>query len=1238
MPYLTRIVVAALALLALSSDHPLDAATAEVQVREVAVGLNGDARVQFLVLEQLGGGQNLWGPQPGETQARALLQFFDAAGRETGVFAFPENPGTGGSLLTLVATAEFARLPGMPMPDVIIPPLLVAGAGSVCFSTNPLGAAPEARRDCVTYTLPITDAVSVRRSGTVDGAATFVRTAAPTPVNLAGQRATLQASSLVSQGEALFHRETFQGNGRTCATCHAPEHSLGLQPSAVTRRFQTVGGTYDSLFIAEQAPSAFDDGFDYGLNRLVLEAPVRADAPCTGDLRGLVQATSGGRAKVIARLSPTVYLVGGGLAPRLSGVVTDGVCAASVLSVVAGDLGAVPNASVAGLEDPRRLRTSALFLENVDGFQNPAVFRKSPHLLNMRFTAPFGFSGDVSDLRTFSGNAITQHFPRTLARSHSSATPDFRLPTTAELAALEAFMLAQEFPAGPDPAKFNLDRFVVTAAQRRGRDAFFGNQAKCSRCHGGPVLATTTVSVQGKPVGVNAAFDTGIARREISVPQLFNVVNLAPLFHDGSAATVREAVDFYDGPVFNNSPAGRAIGGINIPGNVRRDITAFLEALVAGDRAPSIQSDPANQTVTAGGTAVFEVEAVGVPTPSFVWQVSNDGGTTWEAVTNGGGVRGAATPALVIAPVDGTWHNARFRVVVSNVVGTVTSASAALTVRIPTPPPPAVPVSPEPFGQVDTPRQNAEGVTGAVAITGWVLDDVGVEAVRIYRTCLPSDDSAACQTVAGIRAVYISDAAFLEGARPDIAAIYPDWPNAARAGWGALVLTNMLRDGVTTFHVAATDRDGRLTWLGRSITDHTPTTITLANETIARPFGAIDVPVPGATVSGMVNVFGWALTPDTNTLQGDADVVVPVDGRTMVVFIDGQPLSTVAFNQCRGSVGNPVPAGVYCDDDVASAFGVGLPQPVFTPRVANTTRFRNLDAGQGAIGSFTFDSRSLADGTHTLAWSVTDSAGRTEGIGSRFFRVQNPTAPASRTTAPPSDTFSIVGHPLTGRQGFAVNTPWQRLDTDEAGVAQVRIPVSSRVEIDLGEVTGGYLRTASGLSALPPGAVVSGRMFTWMPAPGFLGTFQFTFPTTDPGGAVRVDVTIAAPDSRERLHLYVDSPAGAATVSPSLRVAGWAFDEGALSGPGIAAVHVWATRVDVPAQSPTFLGEATLGQSRPDVALVHGVRAAGSGYVLDTVLDPGVYDVTVFAWMARTARWEDARTVRVTVGPHAIDR
>jgi hypothetical protein len=329
----------------------------------------------------------------------------------------------------------------------------------------------------------------------------------------------------------------------------------------IQSRFSTVSATFDPLFLGETKPSSFDAGFDFNLNTLVLTETVSSAAPCIGTLQGMITSGSGAtaaRAKVLAQVSPTTYLVYGGMNPALSGTVSDSnSCTGTVTSITAGSLGASTGSTVLGLEDPKRMRTSAdtlnfpqgrgLILENIDGFSpTPPVFRKSPHLLNLSRRSGFGLSDNFFDLQSFATAAVIQHFPRTLARNSDGSDPDFRLPTSDELAALEAFMRAQEFPPGTDPNKFNLDRFVITPAQQRGRTAFFG-AAKCSFCHDGTVLTISTVfntRVANQTINslgmdnLPCEPSTPCGSREFSVRQLFNIANLGPFFHDGSAATL----------------------------------------------------------------------------------------------------------------------------------------------------------------------------------------------------------------------------------------------------------------------------------------------------------------------------------------------------------------------------------------------------------------------------------------------------------------------------------------------------------------------------------------------------------------------------------------------------------------------------------------------------------------------------------------------------------------------------
>jgi hypothetical protein len=116
--------------------------------------------------------------------------------------------------------------------------------------------------------------------------------------------------------------------------------------------------------------------------------------------------------------------------------------------------------------------------------------------------------------------------------------------------------------------------------------------------------------------------------------------------------------------------------------------------------APSIMTQPVNQTVTAGQPAKFSVMASGTAPLSYQWRrnAANIGGATAASYT---------TPATVIAD-----NSAKFDVVVSNSVNSVTSAQATLTVN-------AAPIAPsitmQPVNQTVTAGQTA---TFSVVATG----------------------------------------------------------------------------------------------------------------------------------------------------------------------------------------------------------------------------------------------------------------------------------------------------------------------------------------------------------------------------------------------------------------------------------------------------------------------------------------------------------------------------------------
>jgi hypothetical protein len=112
----------------------------------------------------------------------------------------------------------------------------------------------------------------------------------------------------------------------------------------------------------------------------------------------------------------------------------------------------------------------------------------------------------------------------------------------------------------------------------------------------------------------------------------------------------------------------------------------------------------------------------------------------------------------------------------------------------------------------------------------------------------------------------------------------------------------------------------------------------------------------------------------------------------------------------------------------------------------------------------------------------------------------------------------------------------------------------------------------------------------------------------------------------------IDTPSSSSSVSRSFTVAGWALDTAAWHGSGVGAVHVWAQRRDAVGAAQVFLGSASVGGLRPDLAAAFGKQFDRTGWSLSASgLVSGTYEVTAYFWSTRTDSFEDARTVTITV-------
>ena len=486
-------------------------------------------------------------------------------------------------------------------------------------------------------------------------------------------------------------------------------------------------------------------------------------------------------------------------------------------------------------------------------------------------------------------------------------------------------------------------------------------------------------------------------------------------------------------------------------------------------------------TITLGRSALtFGATAAGAIATApqeIAVTVTGSGAVTWSATTN--------RPWLVVSPSSGS-GTGRFTV---SVQSTTLPAPAALDGLVTVIASGAV-NSPQtvsvvlrtmttgttasPFGSFDTPTDNPFGiggnlsVAGSIAVTGWALDDVGVKQVTIWR------DPVGPEPTHPNGYVYIGDATFVPGARPDVEAKFPTFPRVYRAGWGYLLLTNTLPQSNGTFklHAVAVDEEGHQSDLGSK-------TIVVDNLHSVKPFGAIDAPGPGETISGTILNSGWALTP--------RPAAIAASGATIWVNIDGIDVGHPSFGAQRS--------------DISSIF----------PGYANSN---------SSAGNYFLNSNEFSNSMHTISWNVYDNQGHGDGIGSRYFHIQNgalaagaDVPPELRQVLPEARSLQMRTARVKRTAPSATNYPAFRQSFDpgaklipvrQAGegiLEPIELKELGRLELHLpgGQSWSAAFRVGDESRALPIGSTfdAEGGIFYWQLGPAFLGDFSLEFHSSD---------------------------------------------------------------------------------------------------------------------------------------------
>jgi len=509
------------------------------------------------------------------------------------------------------------------------------------------------------------------------------------------------------------------------------------------------------------------------------------------------------------------------------------------------------------------------------------------------------------------------------------------------------------------------------------------------------------------------------------------------------------------------------------------------------DAADNYPTDTSNATFTIfavvppeislnRSTLLFGAES-GLHTQNQNVLVSNGGGgtlswtatddQTWLGVSPAAGTGAAKLTVSVDATgMDpGTYTGT---VTVSDSAATNSPQTVAVTLKVYT-----AGGSGAPFGSFATPVDQST-VQSSISVSGWALDDIEVVSVKIWREPLTGEPTHPNGFV------LIGDAVFVEGARPDLETSYSSYPLNYRGGWGYMLCTYGLPDqgmsATYTLHAIATDKEGNTTDLGTK-------TITCDNQNAVKPFGAIATPAQGGEASGAAyRNWGWALTPPPN--------MIPTDGSTMRLLVDGAPVGYLNYNLYRA--------------DVAALF----------PECLNS---------DGAAAYYDLDTTVYANGVHTIAWIAVDNAGNADGIGSRFFNVVNTSAPdavsatSNQTVAPL--TLEKVKAMLSDPSPVRVK---RHLSPDGPGALaypageqkeiSITTNIAQGITLDLnpdqrpGAHYTGYLKVGDELRPLPVGSTLDAEysIFYWQPGPGFIGQYNLVFVDDNHKLVKRIRVTV----------------------------------------------------------------------------------------------------------------------------------
>lgn len=331
---------------------------------------------------------------------------------------------------------------------------------------------------------------------------------------------------LVIKGRELFFKETFNGNGRTCGTCHREDHNLTIDPAFIATLPKN-----DPLFVAEYDPALAKNFENPKLMRefgLILE---NQDGPDTFNMRSV----------------PHVF------AQRVS-------------------IASNPNNRFHCFSDTHCPRTGwsgdgAPGTQDLKAFATGAVIQHFTKSLNRKAGVDFRLPTE-EELIAMEAYQLSE-----------GRQEDLQLPLP-----LKSMVAAKGQEIFNSPAQGKCAFCHFNAGANVGPRSPLG-QGNLNFNTGVEDLPDQPEDLAGEPNNKDDGLGTP-GDGTFNTPSLVEAADTGPFFHNHSVATIEGAVAFYNGDAFNNSPAGVAIRGgaskaINLDATQVVSVAAFLRVINA---------------------------------------------------------------------------------------------------------------------------------------------------------------------------------------------------------------------------------------------------------------------------------------------------------------------------------------------------------------------------------------------------------------------------------------------------------------------------------------------------------------------------------------------------------------------------------------------------------------------------------------------------------------------------------